>query len=56
RKRLAFAATVDQMIERIAAYEKLGVSCFMLRFGDMPNKEGMMQLFARGVIPARKKG
>jgi len=56
QKRLAFAATVDQMIERVSAYEKLGVSCFMLRFWDMPSKKEMMQLFAREVLPARKKG
>ncbi len=56
RKRLAFAATVDQMIERIAAYEKLGVSCFMLRFGDMPGNDAMMQLFAEEVVSALKKG
>ena len=55
RKRLAFAGTADQIIERIAAYEKLGVSCFMLRFRDMPSRDKMMRLFAQEVIPVLKK-
>jgi len=54
RKRLAFAGTVDQIVERIAAYERLGVSCFMLRFGDMPRDDQMMRLFAEEVIPVSK--
>jgi len=51
RGRIGFAGTIHQAIERIAAYEKLGVSCFMLRFGDMPSDDKMTQLFAREVIP-----
>jgi len=53
--RIAFAGTIPQIIERIAAYEKLGVSCFMLRFMDMPREEEMTQVFAREVIPAFRK-
>lgn len=51
RKRLAFAGTVEQITERMAAYKKLGVSCFMLRFGDMPSSNQMVELFAKDIIP-----
>jgi len=56
RGRIAFAGTTHQVIERIAAYEKLGVSCFMLRFGDMPSNDKMTQLFAKEVMPVIKRG
>jgi F420-dependent oxidoreductase-like protein len=52
KNRLAFAGTADQIIERISTYEKLGVSCFMLRFRDMPGEDRMMRLFSQEVIPA----
>jgi alkanesulfonate monooxygenase SsuD/methylene tetrahydromethanopterin reductase-like flavin-dependent oxidoreductase (luciferase family) len=53
--RIAFAGTVPQIIERIAAYEKLAVYCFMLRFGDMPREDKMTQLFAAEIIPSLRK-
>jgi len=56
KRRPAFAGTVNQIVERIAAYERIGVSCFMFRFGDMPGRKEMMQLFAREVIPAIRGG
>lgn len=55
RKRFAFAGTVNQIIERFATYEKLGVSCFMLRFRDMPDEDQMMRLFAQEVMSVLKK-
>ena len=40
--------TPDECIEKIQTYVDLGVTCFMLMFGDLPSNRGMM-LFAKEV-------
>jgi alkanesulfonate monooxygenase SsuD/methylene tetrahydromethanopterin reductase-like flavin-dependent oxidoreductase (luciferase family) len=44
------AGTVDDCVEQIKPFIDLGVTSFMIRFGDMPDLEDM-SMFAKEVIP-----
>ena len=43
-----FVGTPDECIDKIQTYLELGVTCFMLMFGDIPSDEGIT-LFAKEV-------
>jgi alkanesulfonate monooxygenase SsuD/methylene tetrahydromethanopterin reductase-like flavin-dependent oxidoreductase (luciferase family) len=43
------AGTPDECIEQLQVYVGLGVTCFMLFFGDLPRLDGL-KLFAEDVI------
>jgi alkanesulfonate monooxygenase SsuD/methylene tetrahydromethanopterin reductase-like flavin-dependent oxidoreductase (luciferase family) len=42
--------TPDECVEQLRRYTELGVSLFVIRFGDLPSLEGL-RLFAKNVIP-----
>jgi F420-dependent oxidoreductase-like protein len=48
-KKLSFLATPDECIQKIQQYASLGVTYFMLFFGDLPNLSGV-RLFADTVV------
>ena len=48
------AGTPDDCVERLRPYVDLGVSTFVIRFGDMPSMEGM-RLFAKEVAPRLRR-
>jgi F420-dependent oxidoreductase-like protein len=52
-KKLNFVATPDECRQKIRQYTSLGVTYFMLFFGDLPNVSGV-RLFAKTVVKAMK--
>jgi alkanesulfonate monooxygenase SsuD/methylene tetrahydromethanopterin reductase-like flavin-dependent oxidoreductase (luciferase family) len=44
------AGTPEECAEQLRAYTELGVSHFIIRFGDIPSLEGL-RLFAEEVAP-----
>jgi alkanesulfonate monooxygenase SsuD/methylene tetrahydromethanopterin reductase-like flavin-dependent oxidoreductase (luciferase family) len=49
-KALYVAGTPKDCIEKLQSYIELGVSTFIIRFGDVPSLEGM-RLFSKEVVP-----
>jgi len=52
-RKLNFIATPDECRQKIRQYTSLGVTYFMLFFGDLPNVSGV-RLFAKTVVKAMK--
>ena len=48
-KKLNLVGTPDECIQKIQQYVNLGVTHFMLFFGDLPNMRGI-RLFAQTVV------
>jgi alkanesulfonate monooxygenase SsuD/methylene tetrahydromethanopterin reductase-like flavin-dependent oxidoreductase (luciferase family) len=48
-RKCTLAGTPDECIEQLQVYVGLGVTCFMLFFGDLPRLDGL-KLFAEDVI------
>ncbi len=46
----SIVGTPEECVEKLREYLRLGVTYFILRFGDAPSKDGI-RLFAEGVIP-----
>ena len=48
-KKTSLVGTPQQCREQLQVYVDLGVTCFMLYFGDLPSVEGL-RLFAEGIM------
>ena len=48
-KKTSLVGTAQQCREQLQVYVDLGVTCFMLYFGDLPSVEGL-RLFAEGIM------
>ena len=46
----SIVGTPEECVEKLREYIRLGVTYFILRFGDAPSKKGL-RLFAEEVIP-----
>ena len=46
----SIVGTPEECVEKLKEYTKLGVTYFILRFGDVPSKKGL-RLFAEEIIP-----